>query len=182
MAKKKLSKGKKFAIIAGCAAAAEAAAGVALTIAAPFTGGATAPLAAALYTKAANDSGKVLLIAAGAFIAGAGAGTVVTKKMDADKEPAAYGKGYDDASKTYEAKFTKQAEEFAAKEAAWSENEAAHERSSAEKDALLKECLKYINDLEKERDALKAENKKLSKEKEELLDKLYGIKRKLTVV
>ena len=53
--------------------------------------------------------------------------------------------------------------------------------ANQEKDELLRKCLLYIKDLEKERDSLKAENKTLSAEKQELLDKLYGIRDKLRV-
>ncbi len=179
---RKLGKGKKLAIIAGCAAAGEALAGVGLTIAAPFTGGATAPLAAALYAKAAQDTGKVVLIAVGAAAAGGAAGTVITKTIDSKKETSAYGQGYNDASKAYESKFAGQAKEFTEKEDEWESAAQSWERTKAEKDALLQDCLKYIADLEKERDSLKAENKILSEEKQELLEKLYGIRKKLSAV
>ena len=179
MGKKKLTKGKKTAIIAGCAAAGEAVVGIGALIATPFTGGASTSLGVAMLTKSTKD----ILIALGVgTIVGGTAGAVGVKIADSKKESQAYADGCNDTSKAYEAKFAEEAAKFAAKEAEWAENEAKRERNSAEKDILLKKCLKYIDDLEKERDALSAENKKLSREKEELLDKLYGIKRKLTVV
>lgn len=178
--KQKLGKGKKIAIIAGCAAAAEALAGVGLTIAAPFTGGATAPLAAAMYAKAASDTGKLIAVGAGALIIGGSAGAVITKKIDSDKETDAYSNGYTDASKAFEAKFAEQAKKFAEKAAGWEKSKEAWEKAKKEKDTLLQDCLKYIADLEKERDSLKAENKVLTQEKQELLQKLYGFRQKLS--
>lgn len=172
---KKLNKGKKVAIIAGCAAAGEALLGLAATVAVPLTGGATAPLAAAMYAA----SGKSVAIAAGAAAGGAAVGVVATKVVDGKRESKAYGDGYNDASKAYESKFATQAEEFAQEQEKWAQTKRSWEHTQEEKDELLRKCLLYIKDLEKERDSLKAENKALSAEKQELLDKLYGIRDKL---
>lgn len=176
--KKKLSKGKKFAIIAGCAAAGEALLAVAATVAVPLTGGATAPLAAAMYAA----SGKSVAIAAGAAAGGAAVGVVATTVVNSKRESKAYGDGYNDASKAYESKFAKQAEDFAKKQEEWAETKENWKHTQEEKDKLLHKCMLYIKDLEKERDFLKSENKTLSTEKQELLEKLYGIRDKLRVV
>ena len=176
--KKKLTKGKKIAIIAGCAAAGEAVVGIGAAIAAPFTGGATAPVAAALLTKSAKDIAVALGVGA---VVGGSAGVVATKVADSKRESKAYGDGYNDASKAYESKFAKQAEEFAQKQEEWAQTKKSWEHTQEEKDELLRKCLLYIKDLEKERDSLKAENKTLSAEKQELLDKLYGIRDNLRV-
>lgn len=175
--KKKLGKGKKIGIIVGCAAGAEALVGIGALIAAPFTGGATAPVAAAMFSASAKN----IAIAGGAAVGGAAVGAIATKIVDSKREEKAYGNGYNDASKAYEAKFADQAKEFAEKEEAWSQTEQSWARTKSEKDELLCECLKYIEDLEKERDSLLAENKKLSDEKQELLEKLYGIRKKLSI-
>ena len=175
MAKKKSNARKKAGIIAACVAGAEALVGVGALIAAPFTGGATAPVAAAMFSASAKN----VAIVGGAAIGGAAVGTVITKKIDSKKETNAYGKGYDDASKAYEAKFADQAQKFAEKEETWAKSKHSWERTKAEKDSLLKDCLKYIADLERERDSLRAENKVLSKEKQDLLEKLYGIRKQL---
>jgi len=87
-----------------------------------------------------------------------------------------YKKGCNDTSKTYEAKFTKQAEDFVRQREEWEKTDKAREQTAEEAQILNEECLKYIRDLEKERDALRAQNKTLSKEKEELLEKLYKIR------
>lgn len=178
MGKKKLTKGKKVAIIAGCAAAGEALLGLAATVAVPLTGGATAPLAAALFSASA----KSVAITAGAAAGGAAVGVVATKMVDSKRESKAYGDGYNDASKAYESKFAKQAEEFAQKQEEWAKTKQSWEHTQEEKDELLQKCMLYIKDLEQERDSLKAENKTLSTEKQELLKKLYGIRDKLRVV
>ena len=179
MGKKKLTKGKRVAIIAGCAAAGEAIVGLGALVAAPFTGGTTIPLASALLTKSAKDI--TVALAAGAVIGGT-TGAVAMKMADSKKESKAYGKGYKDASNAYEAKFAKQADEFAQKQEEWSQTKKSWEHTQEEKDELLRKCMHYIKDLEKERDSLKAENKTLSAEKQELLEKLYGIRDKLRVV
>lgn len=174
---KKLSKGKKTLIIASCVAAAEAVAGVAAAIAAPLTGGATAPIAIAML----SDSVKNASIVGGAAVVGAGVGVVVTKTVDAKKNAKSYRDGYTDASKVYESKYDKQAREFAKNASEWESTVNDLERTKEKKDALLKDCIKYIDDLEKERDSLLAENRKLSKEKQELLDQLYAIRGELSV-
>ena len=175
----KLGKGKKVAIIAGCAAAGEAVVGIGAAIAAPFTGGATAPIAAALLTKSAKD--MVVALGVGAIVGG-GVGVVATKVADSKRESQAYGDGYNDASKAYESKFAKQAEDFAQKQEEWAQAKKSWEHTQEEKDELLRKCIVYIKDLETERDSLKAENKMLSAEKQELLERLYGIRDKLRVV
>lgn len=177
MSKKKLSTGKKAGIIAGCVAGAEALVGVGALIAAPFTGGATAPVAAAMFSASAKN----IAIVGGAAIGGAAVGAVATKVVDSKRETNAYGKGYSDASKAYEAKYVNLAKKFAENEENWSKTAKSWKRTKDEKDKLLRDCLKYIEELEKERDSLIAENKKLSKDKEELLERLYGIRNKLSI-
>ena len=88
--KKKLSKAKKGLIIASCAAAAEAVAGAALTVAAPFTGGATAPLAAAMFAASAKD----VAIVGGVGLGGATAGYAITRAVDRKRESQAYRNWY----------------------------------------------------------------------------------------
>lgn len=175
--KKKLTKGKKAAIIAGCAAAGEGIVGIGAAIAAPFTGGATAPVAAAMLSASAKN----VAIVVGAAVGGAAVGAVATRAIDSKRETDAYAEGYNDASKVYEAKYADQAKKFAEQAEAWSQNKELSERTKAEKDAMLDDCLKYIEDLEKERDAVMAENKKLSEEKQDLLNRLYGIRTNLSV-
>lgn len=76
-----------------------------------------------------------------------------------------YKDGCNDTSKVYEAKFTKQAEEYAKQADNWSEQEKSWKSSNEKMEELLNDCLKYIYDLEKERDSLIAINKSLSEEK-----------------
>jgi hypothetical protein len=178
---KKMGKGKKALIIAGGAAAGELLVGTIATIAAPLTGGLTTPIAATMYSLAAKDIPIVAGIAAGGAVAGAGTAAVVTKKIDAGKETEAYKSGYTTASKAWEAKYFEQARKFAKQAEEWHKTEQAWKQAAAEKDDLLQECLKYIKDLEKERDDLKARNKTLTKEKQDLLDELYRIKKELSV-
>lgn len=178
MENKKLTKGKKIAIISGCAAAGEALLGLAATVAVPFTGGATAPVAAALL----SDSAKNTAISVGAAAGGAAVGAIGTKIYESKKNAKAYKDGYNDASKAYEAKFIVQAKEFAKKQKQWNKTEEKWKQTQKEKDNHLSQCMKYIKDLETEQDFLKKENKILSTEKQQLLKDLYGIRDNLCVV
>ncbi len=90
-----------------------------------------------------------------------------------------YADGCNDTSEVYEAKFAEQAKVFAKQAEEWSKTEQARKHTEEESHKLLEECLNYIADLEKERDSLLTRNEQLSHEKQELLEKLYGIRTKL---
>lgn len=92
---------------------------------------------------------------------------------------AGYKTGCNETSKVYEAKFTKQAEDFAKQKEKWERAEQLKKLSDKELRELLNDCLKYIADLEKELHDLTAKNQPLSKEKQDLLNELYGIRYKL---
>lgn len=174
--KKKGQVAKKALVVVGGAAVGEAALGIAAAVAAPFTGGATAPVAAALLA----DSGSKWPWIVGAAAAGAAVGATVDRAQNSGKVEQATRDSYNRASKEYEAKFVAQAREFAEKEAQWARVSSEWTATKEEKDRLLKTCLEYIADLEKEAESLRVENKKLSKEKQELLDQLQAIKKGLS--
>lgn len=169
--KGKISKKKKVGIIGGAAAIGSVIADAVMIAATPMTGGLS------LGAFALKKSAEIGIAAAvGATVAG-GTAAVVTRKVDSKRITNAYGEGYNEASKVYEAKFTKQAEEFVYKTDEWKKESAERDKTQAEKDKAFKKCLRYIKELEKERDSLKSMNKELSKEKQELLNKLNQIKK-----
>lgn len=92
-----------------------------------------------------------------------------------------YADGCNDTSEVYEAKFAEQAKVFAKQAEEWTKTKQSSKRSNEETRKLLEDCLNYIADLEKERDSLLIRNEQLSQEKQKLLEKLYGIRTKLSV-
>lgn len=125
----------------------------------------------------------VKLIPIAGWIASAGVAASVTEAMgwaiavDFARPTFAdgYKKGCEETSKVYEAKFTEQAKEFVKQEEEWIKTDKERDRTEEKMKKFNEECLKYIRDLEKERDALRKLNKTLSREKEDLLEKLYKL-------
>lgn len=179
---KKLGKKKKAGIIGGCALVGGVITDALLVAASPATGGLSL---AALAAKKTTEVSTAALVGLG-VTAGAGGGSIVTKVIDKKREEKAYKQGCEDASKHYEAKFEKQAQEFAN-----TYNQILNdsdrltqlirklEQDIEKKDHLIEKCLQYIQDLEKEQDSLKRENKTLSKDKQELLDTLRRINKEI---
>lgn len=98
----------------------------------PMTGGLS------LGAFALKKSAEIGIAAAvGATVAG-GTAAVVTRKVDSKRITNAYGEGYNEASKVYEAKFTKQAEEFVYKTDEWKKESAERDKTQAEKDKAFK--------------------------------------------
>lgn len=180
---KPLSKGKKVGIIGGSAVAGGFITDALLVAATPFTGGASLGVLAA---KKTIDTGIAIALVGAGTVVGAGGGITATKVVSKKREEAAYKQGCEDTSKHYEAKFDKQAQEFANKcDQIYNDNKQfiqlkrEMEKNKEIKDNYIKECHKYIQDLEKERNSLKKENKTLTKDKQELLNKLKKLDKEL---
>lgn len=174
--KKKMSKRKRVAIIGGAAAVGSVIADVIMIAATPVTGGLS------LGALAAKKSVEIAVAAGVGAAVGGTTGVIATKVVDNKKSTKMLKNAIEETSNTYEAKFAQQAQEFANHLELLKKERQEWKHTQEEKDNLLKDCLKYIQDLEKERDSLEKENKKLSIEKQELLEKLYGIRTKLCAV
>lgn len=109
---KSLGKGKKAGIIGGCAVVGGVLTDALLIALAPATGGLST--VALVAKKTIETSTAAALVGAGVVGAGGG-GVILTKIIDKKREENAYKQGCEDASKQYEAKFEKQAQEFANK-------------------------------------------------------------------
>lgn len=171
---KKMSKGKRVAIVGGAAAIGSIIADVVMIAATPVTGGLS------LGAFAAKKSVEIAVAAGVGAAVGGGTGIVVTKVVDSKKTTKKVENAIKETSNTYEAKFAQQAKEFAKQADSWEKEKQEWKHTQEEKDKILNDCLKYIQDIEKERDSLAKENKKLSIEKQELLEKLYGIRTKFS--
>lgn len=117
-----------------------------------------------------------------AAVASAIAAALTQKAIDSKQTTKEVEKAISEISKTWEAKYTMQAIEFTKQSEMWELERESLKNEKEKKNQLMQDCLKYIDDLEHERDVLAEENETLTSEKQELLEKLYGIRTKLSML